>query len=133
MMTNKRGAASLAEYAIIILVVVAVGMGMTTYVRRSLQARMRDARQYMIASVNTACDASCQQAANIVGRGVRGQYEPYYTQVNSAINADSVSTRRLVATEGTNPGNFIVELNSQTQSDSNSKQLSPMQSVNDQY
>ncbi len=77
---NKR-AQNTAEYALLIALVIAGVIAMQTYAQRSLQARMRDASQYME-----------QQTSNI---GTSNQYEPYYLQSNYDVSRESESNKRL--------------------------------------
>ena len=72
-----------AEYALLIALVIAGVIAMQTYAQRSLQARMRDAGQYL---TNTTR-----------GIGSTNQYEPYYTQSNYDVSRDSASYKRLDA------------------------------------
>ena len=76
---NKK-AQNTAEYAILISLVVAAVIAMQTYAQRTLQARIRDASQYM---VNQTSNSS-------IGLGSTGQYEPYYlsTAYNVIRNED---------------------------------------------
>jgi len=85
---NKK-AQNTAEYALLIALVVAGVIAMQTYAQRSLQARMRDASQYMA------------QTTDFSGNGqfVSNQYEPYYMQSNYEVNRESESNKRLA--EGT--------------------------------
>ena len=76
---NKK-AQNTAEYAILISLVVAGIIAMQTYAQRALQARVRDAAQFM-----------ADQTGNGVGDTALGgtlQYEPYYLQTNYDITRD---------------------------------------------
>ncbi|MBI3601831.1 MAG: hypothetical protein HY209_02955 [Candidatus Omnitrophica bacterium] len=77
---NKNGQ-NTAEYALLIALVVAGIVAMQTYAQRSLQARVRDASQYLTTTTNT------------IGNSV--QYEPYYLQTNYEVTRDSGSNQRL--------------------------------------
>ena len=61
---NNKKAQNTAEYAILISLVVAGIVAMQTYAQRALQARIRDASQYLV-----------RQTSNL---GLTNQYEPYY-------------------------------------------------------
>ena len=89
---NKK-AQNTAEYALLIVLVVAGVIAMQTYAQRSLQARMRDASQYM----SVATDFGQGNAA--LGNFTSNQYEPYYMQSNYEVNKESESNKRLA--EGT--------------------------------
>ena len=64
---RSKKAQSTAEYAILIGLVVAALIAMQTYVKRGLNAKMRDATDTF---------------ATTVGMGNTSQYEPYYMQQN---------------------------------------------------
>ena len=80
---NKK-AQNTAEYALLIALVIAGVIAMQTYAQRSLQARMRDAAQYMTSGADQA---------NTLG--TTDQYEPYYLQSNYQVGRDSTSNKRL--------------------------------------
>lgn len=129
---NEHGVGELAEYVITVFIVIAALSAMTTFVRRSLQARIRDARHYMISNVNSACDTNCMNAANENPvRGILQQYEPYYAQTSAMINQDNISYKRLMAANSGSSGNFMGQVNNQVQSVAGSNQLPPMNALND--
>ncbi len=68
---NKK-AQNTAEYAILISLVVAGIIAMQTYAQRALQARVREAGQYMTTQSNAL--------------GTAAQYEPYYLQTDYLID-----------------------------------------------
>src|SRR3569623_1292015 len=104
---NRKGTATLAEYSITILLVVAALTAMTTYVKRALQAKMRDARHYMIETATTGCEVNCRNAAHIAeGSTIAQQYEPYYTQSSAGISLDSETNKMLLASEKGSSGDF---------------------------
>ena len=84
LLKNKR-AQNTAEYALLIALVVAGVIAMQTYAQRSLQARMRDAAQYMAATTNF--DNS--------NRYNSVQYEPYYKAESFSVNSEKESNKRL--------------------------------------
>lgn len=73
---NKK-AQNTAEYALLIALVVAGVIAMQTYAQRALQARVRDAAQYM----------ADQSGGTELGNTV--QYEPYYLKSNYEVTRDS--------------------------------------------
>jgi len=79
-MKNKR-AQNTAEYAILISLVVAGIIAMQTYAQRALQARVRDAGQYL------------QQETTKLGDTV--QYEPYYLETDYTVDRDDEDTQIL--------------------------------------
>jgi uncharacterized protein (UPF0333 family) len=80
LMKNKK-AQNTAEYAILISLVVAGIIAMQTYAQRALQARVRDAGQYL----------KTQSAA----LGTTVQYEPYYLTTNYTVTRNEEETQRL--------------------------------------
>ena len=81
---SKRGQ-NTAEYALLIALVVAGVIAMQTYAQRSLQARMRDASQYLVAKTSNVS----------IGLGATQQYEPYYLKSNYEITRNSEENKRL--------------------------------------
>ena len=77
---NKK-AQNTAEYAILISLVVAGIIAMQTYAQRALQARVRDAGQYL--STETA------------SLGATVQYEPYYLETDYTVERDESETQIL--------------------------------------
>jgi len=77
---NKK-AQNTAEYAILISLVVAGIIAMQTYAQRALQARVRDAGQYL--------------ATQSSAMGITNQYEPYYLTTNYLVSTNSSQTQLL--------------------------------------
>lgn len=77
---NKK-AQNTAEYAILISLVVAGIIAMQTYAQRALQARVRDAGQYL------------KQETALLGSTL--QYEPYYLTTNYTVIRNESETQRL--------------------------------------
>ena len=69
-----------AEYALLIALVVAGVIAMQTYAQRSLQARMRDASQYLV------------NETSIIGN--TDQYEPYYQKSDYQVSRNSEENKR---------------------------------------
>lgn len=86
---NKK-AQNTAEYALLISLVVAAIIAMQTYAQRALQARIRDASNYLATQTNSL--------------GTTLQYEPYYLTTNYQVTRD--------ATEQQTLGVNVVEVNS---------------------
>ena len=84
---NKKGQSVLSEYVMIFFVVIAALVAVTTFVQRGFEARIHDARDFMINAVANACDADCMKAT---GNAIAKEYEPYYAQMLSDVqqNAD---------------------------------------------
>ncbi len=67
-----RKAQSTAEYAILFAIVIAAATAMQTYIRRSLNAKMKDSAYAVTRQSGTIGDATVNLAQT-------EQYEPYYT------------------------------------------------------
>jgi len=122
---NNKGQSVLSEYVMIFFVVIAAAVAMTTFVQRSFEARVHDARNFMVdAVVNSgACDSNCLQAT---GGNILHEYEPYYEQMNGYTYQNSVTN------SGQTSGNaqvlgavYLKSINEGTQSNSTSVQLPP--------
>ena len=85
MLTRLRKAQTTAEYAIMIALVIAAVLAMQTYVKRGLQAKMKD-----------ATDALTEVSGDVTGEGVQlgqtWQYEPYYLSSSSQQQGTSTKT-----------------------------------------
>ena len=77
---NKK-AQNTAEYAILISLVVAGIIAMQTYAQRALQARVRDAGQYLAAQTSEL--------------GTVNQYEPYYLSTDYVITRSEFEQKSL--------------------------------------
>jgi hypothetical protein len=77
---NKK-AQNTAEYAILISLVVAGIIAMQTYAQRALQARVRDAGQYLATETGSL--------------GTVVQYEPYYLSTNYEVTRNEDETQIL--------------------------------------
>jgi len=88
---NKR-AQNTAEYALLIALVVAAIIAMQTYAQRTIQARIRDASQYL--------------ATQTSEMGSTNQYEPYYLTTNYTIQRDAEETEQL-GTNLVSRGGFV--------------------------
>jgi uncharacterized protein (UPF0333 family) len=87
---NNKGQAVLSEYVMIFFVVIAAGVAMTTYLQRGYEARIHDARNYLIDSLmnSGACDANCLAATGAAGNQIPYEYEPYYSIMLSNVQQD---------------------------------------------
>ena len=76
---SHSGQSVLSEQMIIIFIVIAAIAAITVYVQRSLEARIHDARNFMVDAVanNSVCDANCLLATG----NIMHEYEPYYMQM----------------------------------------------------
>ncbi|MFC1646544.1 hypothetical protein ACFL2Y_05155 [Candidatus Omnitrophota bacterium] len=81
LLNNKRGQ-NTAEYAILIGVIVAAAIAMQIYVRRGMQARIKDAVDYSLTNPGTAVFNT-------------SQYEPYYTDSDYDTTSDTTTTESM--------------------------------------
>ena len=90
MLLRKKKAQSTAEYAIVFGLIIAAAVGMQTYIKRSLNAKMKDA-----ADLLTSVDG------DVAGVGTLNdtfQYEPYYSSSFSQVDTNrDVSERQVTA------------------------------------
>jgi len=85
---NNKAQAVMSEYILTIFLVVAVIVAMTIYFKRGVQARIHDARDYMVGEVRV------RTAGSFTGNLYK-EYEPYYTETNAIVDRDIVDTTRL--------------------------------------
>jgi len=79
MMFNRKGQ-NIAEYSILIALVIAAAVAMQVYVKRGIQGRMKDA-------VDHRPDVSLGDDAGTITFKT-GQYEPYYTESNATVTSN---------------------------------------------
>jgi gas vesicle protein len=82
---NSRKGQNTAEYAILIGVIVAAAIAMQIYVRRGMQARVKDAVDFT------------QTADDDAGNGLfkQSQYEPYYMATNFSTSQSGQTSEQL--------------------------------------
>jgi len=120
---NKKGQSILSEYVMIFFVVIAAIVAMSTLVQRGLEARLHDARNFVVNSVKKVCDTNCLEAT---GTTIPYEYEPYYaqmladTQHNEETNDES-TTGNAVALGAV----YLKLTDDETKTISTSKQLPP--------
>lgn len=85
---NKNAQAVVGEYTIVIFLVMAVVITMAVYFKRAVQARMRDAREYMITEVRERTDGDFN---GILYR----EYEPYYGNTAAVVSRDMNEETRI--------------------------------------
>ncbi len=107
--TNKR-AQSTAEYAVVIAIVLAAAVGMQTYVKRALQARIHGATNALL---NVQGDAG-----NGIALGNLKQYEPYTADSTYNVNRQDVYTENMNAGSMTYNGAFSNTIRTGSQRDS---------------
>ncbi len=131
---NNKGQAILSEYVMIFFVVIAAVVAMTVFVQRSLEARVHDARNFMVdALVNSgACDTNCLNATGAVGSQIPHEYEPYYAAMLSDVSHNQQENTGATAS-GVNwsiGAVYTKSLNEETQTNSFSVQSPPCASAN---
>jgi len=85
---NKRAQATVGEYALSIFLVLAVMSAMTIYFKRGIQARIHDARDFMVNDVRARTAGSYDGDLYL-------HYEPYYTDTDATVRRNMSHTTRL--------------------------------------
>ena len=118
---NNKGQAILSEYVMIFFVVIAALVALTTFVQRGFEARIHDARNFMINSVTNsgACDANCLQAT---GGNIFYEYEPYYSIMAANVQKNQQDTTGATQALG---AVYTGSSNEATQTNSTDCQLPP--------
>lgn len=88
LLKNKK-AQNVAEYALLIALVVAAVIAMQTYAQRALQAKIRDTSAFM-----TSVSGSLAGNAAL---GTTAQYEPYYLHTDYDVTTSDSDTQLLVS------------------------------------
>ena len=107
-----------AEYAFVIVIIVAVISAMAVYVRRALQARIWDARNSMIQAI-------ANNYNGVANYTILNEYEPYYSQAETEAVNDSGERASLLGGGSTTTGVFLRNSNSTIGAQTNSEQLPP--------
>ena len=111
---GRMGQGLVSEYAVMVVIGVAVISAMMVYVRRAYQGRVRDTSQFMM-----------QSAASALGKNIRLEYEPYYTESSTIQTVgDNQQTDVLGA-----PGIFRKQLDFGRNSIANSVQYPPKNAI----
>ena len=141
-MRSHKGQMIFAEQMVLFFIVISAVVATTVYVQRALQARVRNAKIYMVdaayngcaqvTSINgvvcngTSCVTTnspaidCAGAANVTQGHFDYEYEPYYAVVNSLVGKNSAA----IMTEQIN-GVVNREFADQVRVNSESRQLPP--------
>jgi len=118
---NRKGQGIAVEYALTFFLVVTFIVAMTAYVRRAIQARVRDSRYFMIGMVRDS--------------GYTGnlyyEYEPYYGNSEATRVLDSRETRRGFGSRPQPSGIFELEHDTTTSLMYSSNQAAPGAAAND--
>jgi len=121
---SHSGQAVFSEYMMVIFLAIGAIVAITVYVQRSFEARIHDARNFMVDSIanSSVCDANCLMATGNISH----EYEPYYTQM--AASSQQNQNQTFTATTGN--ANIIGAIYGQldreaTQANAVTKQLPP--------
>ncbi len=136
--SGNKGQSSLSDYVVTFFIVIAAAVAMTTYIQRSLQAKTKDARDYMVGLAASECDSDCRAAAGISGNSIPREYEPYYGHVDSNTSRNSdVRTGFIGGTHIVNEQRRLFDAmssrNETVETTSHSEQLPPGNAVGDKY
>ncbi len=86
---NQCAQAVMGEYVLVIFLALAVVVSMSVYFKRAVQARIHDARDYMVGEVR-------ERTAGEFEGNLFKEYEPYYTNISSVTTADADHTEVLL-------------------------------------
>lgn len=75
---NTNAQAVMGEYVMVIFLVLAVLMAMMVYFRRAVQARIHDARDYMVTEVRA-------RTMGVFDGNLYREYEPYYGNTSATV------------------------------------------------
>ena len=89
---NKKGQ-SIMEYAVLVSLVIAAITGMQLYVRRGLQAKIKDASDNLPNYITTQ---SGMTAGTVFNEG-HTQYEPYYRGDSETVSTSARGTEKFIA------------------------------------
>ena len=99
--THKRNAQSTVEYGILIGVIIAAAVAMQTYVKRSIQAKQKDASD-MVTNVagNFSIVGPVGATVNSLSMATTNQYEPYYLSRHQQSDLSKDNLHKNVASGG---------------------------------
>ena len=122
LLRQNKGQGISVQYSTTFFLVVAVVASMTIYIKRGLQARIHDARNYIFMTVNEVYSNS---SINIVG-DLRYEYEPYYANRETIQSIDSIRKDYLFESLPTaTSGVYLQELDQTTSVRDKSSQAPP--------
>lgn len=125
MLQNKKGQGMTVQYVLTFFLVVALVSAMSVYVRRTLQARIRGARNWMGITVNAV---TSNPSYNLVGNYLIS-YEPYYANQTAVREVDSSEIRQHMGNVPSSPGTFQLDYDHQVTTESTSYQLPPVNAM----
>ncbi len=87
-MISNKGQTVTPEFVVIFFLAIAAVVASTVYIQRGLQARVRDARLYMVDMATSGCQsalgADCEGLSTTTGK-FKVEYETYYGQQQAEI------------------------------------------------
>ena len=96
---NNKAQAMMLEYSLIFFLVVGMITAMSLYFKRSMQARIRDARVYMFKTVQN-------RTAGYYDGNLYVEYEPYYTNTVAMVARSELGNSTLLPSPGKSSGIF---------------------------
>lgn len=115
-LSNRQAQAVMGEYVLVIFMVLAVIVAMTVYFKRAIQARLHDARDYMVNDVR-------QRTVGSYNGELYLHYEPYYTNTIATVARDASSTTLILP--GASSGIFRKVIDETTSVQVNSETAPP--------
>ncbi len=125
LLKNNKGQNIAVQYVLTFFLVVGVVVSMTVYVRRVIQGRIRDARSFMVRTVNDMVRNDPRfvyDTDSFVGK-LYWEYEPYYLNSEADRFYDSQETRQNYP--GSAGGVFQRDTDQTTTTRATSRQVSP--------
>lgn len=99
---DRKGQNSAIQYALTFFLIIGVVTTMAVYVRRAVQGKIYDARNYMFMTANAVYS---NRQLNLVGV-LSLQYEPYYEKRSSWKATDSIESDIMLPTGANSTGIF---------------------------
>ena len=117
-LNRNHGQVALSQYVIVFFLAIGSIVAMTTFVQRLLQARMRDAKVYMMDNIKTYGNVDAQMTY---------EYEPYYANVSTITDRTKNEEVRLLGGGAT--GIYRKDVNAQTLTNTVSEQAPPKSAI----
>ena len=111
---NNKGQGIAVQYVLTFFLVIGVVSAMSVYFRRALLSRIRDARNYMVRTVD-----------EVYSGNLYLEYEPYYVKTEQTRYTDRTDTRSLMGSLPASSGIFQYDIDLTTITLTNSVQTPP--------
>ena len=111
LLRSRKAQTIFPEYVLVFFVVIAMITAMTVYFQRSIQGRIRDAREYAVSEIRARAKPYYPGVNEAL---LYREYEPYYVQATSNVLMRSDDTTKLLATPGYSSGIFAQIYNQET-------------------